>query len=213
MMLVRPRVPAWMLVMALAVLAGCGQTQRHADRGSTPVPALAAVDTACRAEILRAHGLQVEAQDCRYSTGRWRVRADDVLPGFALWRDDQRVDTVIHILRKPADAPLASVLPALAERALVPPDDCVFVDAAARYPVPDRRRHHEIRPQGRRLAQLLATPADQVPDPPCGEYGASTHGVRYFVTDVRHPTRVLYVNLGQDGTQIAPSSIRIIAAD
>jgi hypothetical protein len=79
--------------------------------------------------------------------------------------------------------------------------------------VPDGRRHHEIRPQGRRLAQLLATPADQVPDPPCGEYGASTHGVRYFVTDVRHPTRVLYVNLGQDGTQIAPSSIRIIAAD
>ena len=38
--------------------------------------------------------------------------------------------------------------------------------------------------------------------------GWSTHGVRYFMTDLRRPDRVVYINEGQDGTQIDPRSIR-----
>lgn len=177
---------------------------------SKPV-ALAA--SPCRSETLRAHGLQAQVQDCQHSTGRWRVRADDTLPGFALWRDEDRVAAVLHALRKPATAPLSSVLPGLAARGLIPPEECVFASAELRIPAAPGRHHHDIRPQGRRLARLLATPADQVPDPPCGDYGASTHGVRFFITDDRHPTWVLYVNLGQDGAQIDPATIMITAAD
>ena len=51
-------------------------------------------------------------------------------------------------------------------------------------------------------------PADEVPDPPCGAMGWSTHGVRYFMTDLRRPDRVVYINEGRDGTQIDPRSIR-----
>lgn len=222
------RVLALLALPALSLIAGCagpepaGASRVHdvapqvsaataARAASTPGSVVA--ESPCRTETLRAQGLQVQAQDCRYGTGRWRVRADDALPGFALWRDEERVATVIHALRKPAAAPLSSVLPALAARGLIPPDECVFVSADLRIPAAAGRQHYEIRPQGRRLAQLRATPADQVPDPPCGDYGASTHGVRYFITDDRHPTWVLYVNLGQDGTQIDPSTLAITAKD
>jgi hypothetical protein len=215
------RLLALLALPASALIAGCaGPAPTGARRAIDVTPQAGAVTpgsivagSPCRSEILRAHGLQVQAQDCRFGTGRWRVRADDALPGFALWRDDERVTTVIHILRKPAAAPLSSVLPALAARGLIPPEDCVFAPADLRIPAAPGRRHHDIRPQGRRLAQLLATPADQVPDPPCGDYGASTHGVRYFITDDRHPTWVLYVNVGQDGTQIDPSTLAITAKD
>jgi len=223
-----PRVLALLALPALALIAGCaGPTPTDAKRAIDVTPQAGATTAArtaatpgsvvaespCRTEILRAQGLQVQAQDCRYGTGHWRVRADDALPGFALWRDDERVATVIHVLRKPAAAPLSSVLPSLAALGLIPPDDCVFASADLRIPAAPGRQHHDIRPQARRLAQLLATPADQVPDPPCGDYGASTHGVRYFITDDRHPTWVLYVNLGQDGTQIDPSTVAITAKD
>jgi hypothetical protein len=46
-----------------------------------------------------------------------------------------------------------------------------------------------------------------VPDPPCGEYGWSTHGIHYFISDLRQPELILYVNEGQDGTMIEPGSI------
>lgn len=198
---------------AHAVGGSVGLASSAAPLGANASERVTAAASSCRTEVLRAHGLRVEVQDCRYGTGRWRVRADDALPGFALWRDAERVTTVIHALRKPAAAPLSSLLPALAARGLIPPDDCVFAPADLRVSPASDHRHHEIRPQGRRLAQLRATPADQVPDPPCGEYGASTHGVRYFITDDRHPTWVLYVNLGQDGTQIDPSTIAITSTD
>lgn len=203
-MLVLPAV-----LLACAQPAGTGTLAASISSSTSVSPAV----PACRTEILRAHGLQVQAQDCHYATGHWRVLADAGLPGFALWRDNERIATVIHVLRTPAAAPLSSVLSALAARGLIPPDECVFAPADLRIAPAAGRRHHEIRPQGQRLARLRATPADQVPDPPCGDYGASTHGVRYFITDVRHPGWVLYVNLGQDGTQIEPSSIAILARD
>jgi hypothetical protein len=214
-MLVLPAV-----LVACAQPAGTGTAEDSISSSASALPAgssqserSAPAAQACRTEILRAHGVQVRAQDCRYGTGHWRVLADAGLPGFALWRDNERIATVIHVLRTPAAAPLSSVLPALAARGLIPPDECVFAPADLRIQPAAGRRHDEIRPQGQRLARLLATPADQVPDPPCGDYGASTHGVRYFITDARHPGWVLYVNLGQDGTQIEPSSIAILARD
>ena len=48
-----------------------------------------------------------------------------------------------------------------------------------------------------------------MPEPPCGDYGWSTHGVRYFMTDQRFPGRVVYVDIGQDGTMFDDPTITL----
>ena len=67
----------------------------------------------------------------------------------------------------------------------------------------------DIQPTGARKAAFDATPSDEVPEPPCGDYGWSTHGLRYFMTDIRHPDNVLYLNEGQDGMMFDPRTVRI----
>ena len=74
-------------------------------------------------------------------------------------------------------------------------------------PAPRTIAFYDIRPEGERLKDFEWAPKDQVPDPPCGEYGWSTHGIRYFISDLRQPELILYVNEGQDGTMIEPGSI------
>ena len=73
---------------------------------------------------------------------------------------------------------------------------------------PPTQTRYEIRPFGARLRAFQATPADQIPDPPCGAYGWSTHGVRYLLLDQHRPDRVLYLDEGQDGTLIQPATLR-----
>ena len=60
-----------------------------------------------------------------------------------------------------------------------------------------------------RVAAFEATPEDEVPEPPCGDYGWPTHGVRYFMTDQRFPGRVVYVDIGQDGTMFDDTTITL----
>jgi len=84
--------------------------------------------------------------------------------------------------------------------------DCQFKPVNIR-PAPQTIAFYDIRPEGERLKDYEWAPKDQVPDPPCGEYGWSTHGIRYFISDLRQPELILYVNEGQDGTMIEPGSI------
>ena len=169
-----------------------------------PVPTFA---QGCAWDWLVAGPVRLRVQECRHATGHWRVLPDPDRRGLALWRDGERVQTVLEWFRKPAGAPVSAVMPELKARGDVPPgDDCVF--RAVEVPAsPPGTARFDIRPAGERLRALEATPKDQVPDPPCGAYGWSTHGVRYFLTDLRHPRWVLFVDLGQDGTQIDPSSL------
>jgi hypothetical protein len=165
-------------------------------------------DPSCERQSLSAGPVRIDAWSCPLPTGRWHVRAEPALPGFALWIDDARRETVVHAVPRATGTPLSSVLATLARAGHVPPDDCVFVRVRDRA-APPGARVYEIRPTGARLAALRRTPPDQVPDPPCGEYGWSTHGVRGFVVDPRRPGWVVYVNLGQDGTLIDPATLAI----
>jgi len=200
----RPLRPAFAAALMLALVlvpAGVGATDIARADSAPP-------DPGCEWQSLSSAPLQVGAWSCVMPTGRWHVRAEPGLPGFALWVDDSRQQTVLHAVPRQPGAPLSSVVAALARAGHVPPDDCIFVRARG-HPVPRGARAYEIRPAGARLAALRATPRDEVPDPPCGEYGWSTHGVRWFVVDPRRPRWVVYVNLGQDGTLIDPGTLRI----
>jgi hypothetical protein len=192
------------VTLAVLLLAACASPPRS-EGSANSLPAGAG---ACRTVTRHVDGLAMDTQDCHLSTGHWQVRADPALPGLVLWRDQERIATVLQTFAKAPDDGVDAVLPRLRALGLIPDDgDCRFVPAALR-PLVRTQASFEIRPTGRRLERLQATPAGEVPDPPCGAVGWSTHGVRYFLTDLRRPDRVVFLNEGQDGTQILPPSLR-----
>ena len=154
-------------------------------------------------------GVGIWAERCDLDTGLWVPRFDAALPGFVLTLDGRDEVTILQIFEKPGDAGVDAILPELRDRGYIPDDDeCVFESAAIR-PAPRTIAFYEIKPTGSRLAAFEATPDDDVPEPPCGDYGWSTHGLRYFMTDIRFPERVLYIDTGQDGTLFDPASITL----
>jgi hypothetical protein len=177
-----------------------------------PAPSAAAVAAAaaadpCVAEHFLIENLVVGGRSCVYSTGRWHLRVEPALPGLALWHDDTRIDTVLQLFPRKPGEPVSSILPALQAQGVIPNDgECILVPAAMG-PAPQTVTHYQVRPIGERLRRLEATPKDEIPDPPCGSYGASTHGVRYFIDDPRETRWVVYVDEGQDGTLVNPRSI------
>jgi len=187
-------------------LASCAGT--HLSPATAP-PALAeAAGNACVIEHFQVENLHVDGQSCRYATGHWHLRLEPALPGLALWRDEERIDTVVQLFPRDPDVPVDTVLATLRTRGYIPPDhDCVF-EPAKLWAAPRTIAFFQVQPVGERLQRLKATPRDEVPDPPCGDYGWSTHGVRYFLTDLRAPQWLVYVNEGQDGTLVNPRTLR-----
>lgn len=163
----------------------------------------------CRWEWKVGGGLGVWAERCALDTGVWELRVDEDLPGFVLTVDGVDQDVVLQEFDRPAGADVSAILPELRQRGYIPDDgDCVFAPADIKPPTATVA-YFDIRPTGTRKAAFEATPEDEVPDPPCGDYGWSTHGVRYFMTDSRSPAHVVYINTGQDGMMFDPSTVTI----
>lgn len=179
-----------------------------------PEPTTSAIPGQCAWEWVEFSGLGVWAEKCN-ANGVYQVVARTDPPQLVLTVDGEPVATVVQAFDKPVDAPIDAILPTLRSHGYIPDDDeCVFAPASDATlmtigPQPRTLAFFEIVPAGARLAALEATPADEVPEPQCGDYGSSAEGVRYFQTDTRHPTKVVYVNLGQDGTMIDPRTITL----
>jgi len=189
----------------LAVLLATLAASLPPARADEPPPGR--TDPSCQWQWLKGDGLALWAESCPFDTGHWHVRFAPEGPGFMLYVNDEPQRLVLQRFAVPAGEPLATLLPTLRQRGLIADsEDCVFQPAALR-PTPRTIQQFEIRPTGETLKRFEATPSDEVPEPPCGDYGWSTHGVRYFQTDLRHPGTVIYIDLGQDGTFIAPETL------
>lgn len=196
-----------MKIIALAALCTAVLPAVAGDR--PPMPTGSSVPGSCTWEWKTGGGIGIWAERCDLRTGVWEPRFDASLPGFVLTIDGEPEGTILQVFDKPAEADISAILPTLREKGYIPDDDdCVFESAAIR-PAPRTVAFYEIRPVGKRLEAFDATPEDEVPEPPCGEYGWSTHGVRYFLTDTRFPDRVVYVNTGQDGTMFDDATITL----
>jgi hypothetical protein len=195
----------------LAIVAACClPILALAALAQPPQPTESLVDPAkCQWEWKEGGGIGVWAERCALDTGVWALEFQDDLPGFVLTVDGKAGETVLQLFRKPADADVSAILPALRESGAIPDDElCVFQPAAIRA-APRTIAFSDIQPTGDRKAAFDATSPDEVPEPPCGDYGWSTHGVRYFMTDIRHPDSVVYLNEGQDGMMFDPTTVTI----
>jgi len=196
-----------MRMAALAVLGLAGLALPAS--AAPPMPAYATDRERCTWEWKTGAGLGVWTERCALETGLWEVVPRDGLPGFVLTIDGRDEVTVLQVFDKPSEAGIEAILPTLRREGAIPDDeDCVFEPAAIR-PAPRTVAFYEIRPTGARRAAFEATPADEIPEPPCGDYGWSTHGIRYFMTDLRFPGRVVYVDTGEDGLMFDPASVTL----
>lgn len=171
-----------------------------------PVPQFR-TDPGCTWHWLTGGGVGLWGEVCNLSTGQWRVEWDRDQAAFVQTRDGALVTKVLEIFQTSDEDPASAVLDELRRRGdLADDEECVFQPVQVRA-APRTIAFLEIRPTGERLKAFEATPKDQIPDPPCGPYGWSTHGRRYFMTDIRQPGRVLYFDEGQDGTMFDPASV------
>lgn len=193
------------LVAVTLVLAGQAIA---ADR--PPQPAHSAVDDKlCTWEWKEGGGLGLWAERCKLDTGLWELTFKPDLPGFVLTIDGEDLQTVLQVFRKPADAPIDAILPELVKRGYTLATECAFEPADLSYipKPPAGQSFYEIVPTGKRKADFDALPDNEVPDPPCGDYGTAPDGIQYFMIEAAHPDRAVFVNLGQDGTMFDPNTL------
>ncbi len=175
------------------------------DRATVePPPDAGLVAAGCRWERVTGGGLEVRAQACDLTTGQWRVVWEPQRQGFELRVDERVHELVIQPWSLPPDGGPDSIVATLKAAGHLPAaSDCQLVPAKRR-PLPRLATTFILAPAEPVPA---VTPSGEIPEPPCGPYGASTHGVRYFVFDLRRPDRLIFVNEGQDQPMFDPSSI------
>jgi hypothetical protein len=176
--------------------------------GATPQPFFQTDTKACKWVWRTGKGIGIWAEDCKFDTGVFSVTYDAASDSFMQGTGTDSYPVLRQFHKKPDEGPDA-LLPQLKAAKLIPDDDeCKFAPSE-----PSQNfgtwTTYDIVPLGKRKAAYEAQPTDEIPDPPCGELGLAVDFVGYFMIDSGHPDRVIYVNLGQDGSFFDPYSIAL----
>ncbi|WP_395686325.1 hypothetical protein [Aestuariivirga sp.] len=186
-------------VLALSVLVAPAAAE------APPQPLNATDTTRCTWLWRSGGGLGLWTEQCRFETGLWEVLYDAAADRFVLRVDGGEHFTVLQQFRNPGGAP--AILPELKARGLVTDDaECVMAPVSDQ-PAPPGWSAFQVLPTGARKAAFDAQVQQEIPDPPCGLLGHSVSSIGFFMVRADRPDRVLYVNLGQDGSQIAIDSV------
>lgn len=176
--------------------------------GAPPSPFYSTDQQACRWAWVAGKTVGVWTEDCTFDTGRWQVSYDAATDLFALAVNGEDPMPVLRSFEK-AGGPEA-LLPDLKAKGLVLDDkECVFQKSTEPM-APKGWTSWEVVPVGQKKAAFDALPNDEVPDPPCGDLGMTVDGVTFFMVKDGVPDRVIYLDLGQDGTMIDPASVTYI---
>lgn len=178
-----------------------------ADRPARPFYTIDKANCAWRWSA--GNGIGVWNEDCRFETGHWEVTYDAAHDHFALSVDGGDPFPVLRQFRVAAGQGPADLLPDLKAKGLVLNDaECVFIPYTEQMS-PMGWDIWRVMPTGERKRRFEGLSPGEVPEPPCGELGFAADNISFFMVRRDHPNRVLYVNLGQDGTMIDPFSVRL----
>lgn len=192
------------LICALLALAGCSATTHR----SSTLPAKPTWQTdaqACTWQWREGGSLGLWVESCRFNGKQWEIAFDAKRAAFVTRRDNEILGVAVRSFAIPAGADITALSQTLITQGELKADaPCVWRNIALR-PAPRTTAFHILTPSD--PAALGPAPQGEVPDPVCGAYGASTHGVRYFMTDLRWPTRAIFVEEGQERPLFDPASI------
>jgi len=175
--------------------------------GAPVAPFYATDRTNCSWKWTKGKGLSLWTEQCTFDTGLWDVIYDEAKDLFALRVDEGEPYPVLRQFRQPGGAP--ALLPALKASGLVLDDaECVMAKVEDQ-PSPPGWTSWQVVPTGKRKEAFDSVVQIEVPEPPCGEIGYRVDLIGFFMVNEAAPDRVLYVNLGQDGTMIDLASITL----
>jgi hypothetical protein len=174
-----------------------------------PAPDWQTDAAACAWEWREGGGIGLWTERCTFSTGLWEVVWSAAEGAFVQEADGEPMGIVVQPFElAEADGLEPLRLRLLAAGGLGADVPCAF-ETAAIWPAPRTVAFHVLMPT---LPGAFApTVMGDVPDPLCGPYGASTHGVRYFVTDLRMPGIAVFVEEGQERPMFDPASLTAVA--
>ena len=177
------------------------------DASAPAAPFYATDKTNCSWNWKQGKGVGLWTEQCKFDSGLWDVVYDAGKDLFALRVDAGEPYPVLRQFRQEGGAvPLLSDLKA---RGLVLDDaECVMAQVSGQ-PAPEGWTTYQVVPTGKRKEALDSVVQVEIPEPPCGELGYRVDLIGFFMVNVANPDRVLYVNLGQDGTMIDLASIRL----
>ena len=175
--------------------------------GAPPVPFYSTVKASCRWMWKTGRGIGIWTEDCNFDNGHWGVVYDEANDWFALQTDAGEPFPVLRQYRY--EGGLQGLLPELKAKGLVLDDkDCIFVQSTDKL-APEGWSLWDVEPVGKRREAFDALPADDVPEPPCGELGMAIDFTGFFMAHQDFAGRAIYVNLGQDGTMFDLGSVTL----
>ncbi|WP_246696290.1 hypothetical protein [Mesorhizobium sp. SARCC-RB16n] len=79
--------------------------------------------------------------------------------------------------------------------------------------VPAGVKRYTFSPDAAYAKKLKAHADDEVPEPPCGEWGEMPDGIQYFEVPADEGRKVLFVHIGQDESLFDEQTLRVLAAE
>ena len=195
-------------IYAALLLALAAPLTAHANGDSRPpVPTWHTDARHCSWHWREGGGVGLWAESCKLSTGRWQVVWDAGRSAFVLQHNGAVQGVVVQSWPLPPGGGLAALTRALVDAGQLAPDaECRWTPVPLR-PAPRTMAFFTLSPTA--PDALAPTAQGEIPAPRCGPYGASTHGVRYFITDLRWPDRAIFVEEGQERPMFEPRSITV----
>ena len=195
-----------------AILASLTGLLAVSAAAKTPEPSQGRADfPGCNWGEVRGAALSIWSFACGSSQSKAHLLADNKLPGFVLIErgaDGASRKVVIRAFKKPASAPVQSVLPAI--RAASPGRH----SATCRLqPAPKDMDHGPARftlePTGAAKTAWEASQTTSVePDMPCGPLGVAYAGDRYFEALPGDPTTVVFLDMGSEVQIFDPQTLK-----
>jgi hypothetical protein len=173
--------------------------------GASPVPFYATDRAGCNWVWRQGKDLGLWTETCKFDNGVWAVTYDGADDSFVLRHNDGAPYTVLRQFRAAGGPP--ALLAALKQQGLVLDSaECVMAKVADQ-PAPAGWSAWQVVPTGKLKEAFDKEVQEQIPEPPCGKLGYAVDSVGFFMVKDDAPDRVLYANLGQDGTMIDLASI------
>jgi hypothetical protein len=195
-------------LLTVALLAPLATACSQADLDMPPRPAWQTAGGDCSWQWQTGSGVGLWTERCHLSSGLWRLDWDKAANAFFTYLDTDSQGLAVQIWWLDQTPPLVALQAALVEAGQLAADAPCAWEAVVEPSLHASLSVYRLAPT---VADALApTPTGEVPEPVCGGYGVSTHGLRYFLLDPRRPDRAIFVEMGQERPLFDVSSLRFL---
>lgn len=173
-----------------------------------PMPDWQTDAAACSWHWHERGGLGLWAERCALRSGLWQIEWREGAGGFVETLDGNVMRLVVRPFTLPPGGGIGGLPAVLVQAGFLAPDAPCHMTGAAIRPAPRTTMFHVLATLDANALAPAAT--GDVPDPVCGPLGVSTHGLRYFVTDLRWPGLAIFIDTGQERPIFEPASLTVL---